>query len=237
MIFRLNPVGLIYAVVFGTPLLFVITYLIAAYHQHVPWCVPPVHGCTTITETGTHAPESYVFRFGAYPLVTFQALLFYFFKQWLEQVSGGPLRLVGAAWRLALTGCLCMIGSMAVMQGPHETAEPVHTILAVAYYLLMLASQALFTYDDFRLRQVRNRTPLAIRLGTIALQLALLFSVPLVWLFAGVAPNARYQWLMVATFFLWYSSFLFERRSVFGYPAEAFAPSCSAPPLRGAARL
>ena len=146
MIIRFNPVVLIYAVVFGTPALFTITYLIAAWYGHVPWCFPPLDGCTTITEIGTHAPESYVFRFGAYPLLTVQAGVLYFFKQWLEQGSGKSPRLGQCAWLLGLTGCASMIGSMAVMQGA-EIAEPVHTILALAYYVLMLVSQSLFTFD------------------------------------------------------------------------------------------
>jgi hypothetical protein len=214
MTFRFNPVGLICAVVFGTPVLFTISYIIAALYQHVPWCFPPIDGCTTITETGTHAPESYIFRFGAYPLMTFQTMLFYFFKLWLERIAGGPLRRAQIAWTLALAGCVCMIASMAVMQGPNETAEPAHTILAVAYYLFMLASQSVFTYEDYRQRKGQSRKPLAIRIGTILLQVGLLLSVPVVWLLAGIAPNARYQWLIVGTFFLWYASFLFERKEL-----------------------
>ena len=228
---RFNPVVLIYAVVFGTPALFTITYLIAAWYEHVPWCIPPLDGCTTITEIGTHAPESYVFRFGAYPLITLQAGIFYFFKRWREQVNGTHSRLGQCAWLLGLAGCASMIGSMAVMQGA-EIAEPVHTILALAYYVLMLVSQSLFTFDDYRQRQIQRRIARVIRMGTLLLQAGLFASLPLLWLIAGVTPNARFQWLIVATILLWYSSLLFEcapalagrvrdmKRQRIGLPAE-----------------
>jgi hypothetical protein len=207
---RFNPVVLIYAVVFGTPALFTMTYLVAAWYGHVPWCFPPLDGCTTITKIGTHAPESYVFRFGAYPLLTIQAGILYFFKQWLEQGSGESPRLTQCAWLLGLAGCASMIGSIAVMQGA-EIAEPVHTILALAYYVLMLVSQSLFTFDDYRRRQIQSRIGSVIRMTTLLLQAGLVASLALLWFIAGVTPNARFQWLTVATILLWYSSLLFER--------------------------
>ena len=214
MIILFNPVVLIYAVVVGTPALFTITYLIAAWYGHAPWCFPPLDGCTTITEIGTHAPESYVFRFGAYPLLTVQAGVLYFFKQWLERGSGKSPRLGPCAWLLGLTGCASMIGSMAVMQGA-EIAEPVHTILALAYYVLMLVSQSLFTFDNYRQRQSQSRIAPIIRMATLLLQAGLVASLPLLWFIAGVTPNARFQWLTVATILLWYSSLLFEREPEF----------------------
>lgn len=215
MVIPFNPVVLIYAVVVGTPALFAITYLIAAWYGHVPWCFPPLDGCTTITQIGTHAPESYVFRFGAYPLMTVQAGLFYLFKRWLEQVSGRAFRLRECAWLLGLGGCLSMIGSMAVMQGPDKIAEPLHTILAFGYYVLMLVSQSLFTLEVYRQRQIRSRLAQGIRLGTLFLQVGLVASLPLLWVVAGVTPNAQYQWLVVATILLWYSSLLFDGEPAF----------------------
>jgi hypothetical protein len=223
--FRFNLTFLIYAVVFGTPGLFAVSYVMAAWQQHVPWCFPPIDGCTTITETGTYAPESYLFRFGAYPLVLFQALLFYFFKHWLEESCGKTSKGMQIAWRLAFTGCVCMIGSMAVMQGPDETAEPAHTILAVAYYLLVLASQTLFTWEDFHQPKTRKKFPRVIRVGTTMLQFAVIASAPVIWLIAGITPNARYQWLIVGTFFLWHASLLFENKSALVSALKQNAPA------------
>ena len=213
MTFRFNPVLLTYSVVFGTPTLFAVSYVMAAWQQHVPWCFPPIDGCTTISETATYAPESYLFRFGAYPLIIFQALLFYVFKHWLEEPYDKAIGPVQVAWRLALAGCVCMIGSMAVMQGPNETAEPAHTILAVAYYVLVLASQTLFTWVDLHKAKAWKTLPRIIRVGATMSQFGVIASAPLIWLIAGVAPNARYQWLIVGTFFLWHASFFFENKS------------------------
>ncbi len=226
MTFRLNTVCLTCAVVFGTPALFAISYVMAAWHHHVPWCFPPIDGCTTITETATYAPESYLFRFGAYPLIIFQALLFYAFKHWLEEACDKTSGRLQIAWRLALAGCVSMIGSMAAMQGPNETAEPAHTILAVAYYVLVLASQTLFTWEDLHLPKTRKNLPRVIRVGTTMLQFAVVASAPVIWLIARVVPNARYQWLIVGTFFLWHASFLFEDKSAL---VSALKPNAAPP--------
>ncbi len=173
MTFRFNRHYLIDAVVFGTPILFTITYLIAASEGHVHWCVPPIQGCTTITDAGIYPPESYIFRFGAYPLMTFMGLLFYFFKEWLEKVAGQKSRRAQTAWYLALAACLCMDVALAVMQGKHETAGTIHAVFAALYFVLMLTSQALYTYEDFRWRQIESKTALSIRVGTNFLQLGL----------------------------------------------------------------
>ena len=223
MTFRYNPYRLIVAVVLGTPLLFSTTYLITAYYGHhdVKWCIPPIHGCVTISYTGIDIPESYVYRFGAYPLMTFMALLFYFFKEWIEGIIGQPSRRARIAWNLALVGCICMGGAIAVMQQPFEPVEYIHSALAITYFILMLVSQSLYTYEDYRYLEVGSKTALTIRLVTIFLQASLLVSAPLLWIFGDIAPNtskewlARYEWLGVITFFLWYSSFLFERKTVF----------------------
>jgi len=220
MTFRFNPYSLIVAVVFGTPLLFTTTYLITAYNGHhgVGWCLPPIQGCTTISWTGIDTPESYVFRFGAYPLMSFMALLFYFFKEWLEGIIGQPSLRARIAWKLALVGCICMGGAIAVMQQPFKPVENLHSGLAITYFILMLVCQSLYTYEDYRHREVESRAALTIRVVTIFLQASLLMSAPLLWIFGAIKPNqARYEWLIVLTFFLWYSSFLFERKTLFTY--------------------
>ena len=50
-------------------------YLLAASQGHVPWCIPYLEGCTSISATGRQAPESYLFR--ALIIPTAVLLVFY----------------------------------------------------------------------------------------------------------------------------------------------------------------
>jgi hypothetical protein len=221
MTFRFNPYYLINAIVIGTPLLFTITYLIAASSAHVPWCIPPLQGCTTITATGIYPPGSYVFRFGAYPLIAFMGFLFYFFNEWLERITSGRSRLARATWYLASVACLFMTGALAVMDPINQHQwMPIHTVFAISFFVLMLVAQSLYTWEDFKLRRMECRAALAIRVATNLLQLGLLVSALLSSLI-GREFNPKYEWLITLSFFLWYSSFLFERRLVF---TENFKP-------------
>lgn len=205
MTFRFKPLILIYLVVFGTPLLFTITYLMAASEGHDP---------TTITSTGIYPPESYIFRFGAFPLITFMGLLFYFFKEWLDELAGDKSRPAQLSFYLALLACIFMLGALAVMQGPKETVMNLHTVFAILFFVLMLVSQASYTFEDYRLRQVESKTALWIRVGTNLLQLGLLTSA-IVRGISGGKFYPIYEWLITFSYFLWYSSFLFERATVF----------------------
>lgn len=215
MTFRFNPHYLIDAVVFGTPVLFTITYLIAASNGHVPWCIPLIQNCTTITDTGIYPPGSYVFRFGAYPLITFMGFLFYFFKEWLEQVAGRKSLPARVCFYLAVLACLFMNAAIAVMdpENQHQWMR-LHTVFAIFYFVLMLVAQSVYTWEDFRLRRIESKTALGIRVGTNLLQFGFLTSALLLPLF-GHKPGDAYEWLMTFSFFLWYSSFLFERDKVF----------------------
>jgi preprotein translocase subunit SecG len=192
-------------VVFGTPLLFTITYLMAASEGHHP---------TTITSTGIYPPESYIFRFGAFPLMTFMGLLFYFFKEWLEELARNKSHPAQISFYLALLACICMNVALAVMQGKEETLMTIHTVFAILFFVLMLVSQILYTYEDNKWRKIESKTALGIRLGTNLLQFGLLTSA-LVGGILGSKFNAIYEWLITFTYFLWYSSFLFERDTVF----------------------
>src|SRR5262245_26718083 len=215
MTFRFNPHYLIDAVVVGTPLLFTITYLIAASSGHVPWCIPPIQGCTTITATGIYAPGSYVFRFGAYPLIAFMGFLFYFFDEWLERLAGGRSPRARATWYLAAVACLFMLGALAVMDPINQHQwMPLHSAFAIAFFVLMLGAQSLYTWEDLKLRGMESRAAVTIRVGTNVLQFGLLVSALLSSLF-GHEFNPKYEWLITLSFFLWYSSFWFERRLVF----------------------
>lgn len=60
-------------------------YLIAAAHGHVPWCLPWIDSCTSISATGRQLPEKLLFK----PLMMLSMLLagmtFWLAARWLAR--------------------------------------------------------------------------------------------------------------------------------------------------------
>lgn len=98
-------------------------YLIAAQQGHVPWCVPYIDSCTSISATGRQWPERGFFK----PLMTLAALLvaltFWLSAHWLTVMGDVPSRtrrvLPHIAWLLAL----CIVVYVAALGEAGQTAK------------------------------------------------------------------------------------------------------------------
>lgn len=220
MTFRFNPYFLIYCVVVGIPLLYTVTYILAAMGNHVPWCMPLFSNCTTLTATGIYVPESYVMRFGLTPLITFMGIGFYFFKEHLIH-KGVEKKHAEKSYRISIAGCMFGVLAVAVMQGPEETDMGIHTLAAVLFFVLMLIAQFTFTQQDKSLRQADITTVYWVRVVACAVQALLLIFSGYVFLTSGKSPGKQYEWWLTITIIAWYSSFLFEQKRAFVDDASA----------------
>ena len=215
MTFKFRPLLLIYAVVIGTPLLFTLTYLLAASMGHVPWCFPPIQGCIEITRTGLKPPESYLFRFGLMPIATLMGLLFYFFMEWLERLNNGYSRRARISWYFAFSSSICLLASTALIQGTKDTAWDWHVVFATLFFLLMLVAQVLYTLEDNKLRNIKVTLALRIRVTTNIVQFLLLIVGAIQWAVTGTIPNPSYEWLITFSYIAWFASFIFEKEDLF----------------------
>ena len=214
MTIRFNPYFLIYCVVLGIPLMYLVTYVLAAYGHHVPWCMPLFSNCTTLTDTGIYVPESYVMRFALTPLVTFMGIGFYFFKEHLIR-GGVEKKHAEKSYRISVTACAFAGVAVAVMQGPNETDMGIHTIAAVLFFVLMLIAQFTFTQQDKALRRHEIQTAYWVRVVTCGVQAILLVYSGYVFFISGKSPGKQYEWWLLITIIVWYSSFLFESNRPF----------------------
>ncbi|MFT7558166.1 MAG: hypothetical protein ACI93R_000058 [Flavobacteriales bacterium] len=214
MTIRFNPYFLIYSVVIGIPLLYTITYLLAAMGNHVPWCNPLFSNCTTLTATGIYVPESYVMRFGLTPLITAMGIGFFFFKEHLIRFGVEPKH-ANKSYRIAVVGCIGGVAAVAFMQGPEETDMGLHTLSAVIFFVLMLVAQFTFTQQDNTCRREEIATAYWVRVVACAVQTLLLTYSAYIFFSTGKSPGMQYEWWLTITIIVWYSSFLFESNRAF----------------------
>lgn len=86
-----------------------LAYLISAFDGHVPWCIPYIDGCTTISRAARHGDAIYVFR----ALMMFYAVLLIWYwwvvKAWLTRLDNPSTHITSLIFFLGVFAALCLI--------------------------------------------------------------------------------------------------------------------------------
>ncbi len=94
-----------------------LTYLLAAYYGHVPWCMPYWDGCSSISATGRKAPEFFLFKAMMLPAAVVMMAYWKLMADWLGNlVDGRPtaisfIRILGIFATLSLILYTTMLGA------------------------------------------------------------------------------------------------------------------------------
>ncbi|WP_250657521.1 Frag1/DRAM/Sfk1 family protein [Alkalimarinus coralli] len=62
-------------------------YIVAASYGHVPWCIPYWESCTSISATGRHPPEFFIFKLLMIPTALLMMHYWALTKQWLFELN------------------------------------------------------------------------------------------------------------------------------------------------------
>lgn len=88
------------------------TYLVAASHGLVSWCVPYIDSCTSISATGRHPPASYVFRATMLPAAVVLLAYWWLTAAWLRArigAAGNAARYLPAMRWLAVIASIGLV--------------------------------------------------------------------------------------------------------------------------------
>ncbi len=88
-----------------------VSYLLAAWMGHVPWCVPYWDSCTSISATGRELPEKIWFKLGMIPAGLAAMCLWWCAAAWHRHVLGNsthPRTLAAVPW-LGTLAAMCLI--------------------------------------------------------------------------------------------------------------------------------
>ena len=84
-------------------------YLLSAYEEHIPWCIPYIDGCTTISRAARSGNSIYLFR---PTMIAYAVLLIWFWimtKQWLSQLYGHTTKVAHIITWLGIIGAIFLI--------------------------------------------------------------------------------------------------------------------------------
>ena len=82
---RLNSIPLVTALLPAAAVH--VCYLLAAHLGHLSWCFPYFPDCVSISATGRHSPESFVFRAAIIPTAVFMVIYWKLGQEWLKTLG------------------------------------------------------------------------------------------------------------------------------------------------------
>lgn len=122
-------------------------YLIAAIYDHVPWCIPYIDSCTSISAAGRQNPEYFIFKATMIPAAVLMMLFWYLCYQWLlctgHRRSIGPrsILIVGTVAALFLILYTTMLGASG------DLYQLERRLGVIIYFTFTYLAQLLFTYQ------------------------------------------------------------------------------------------
>lgn len=84
-------------------------YLLSAYDNLIPWCIPYIDGCTTISKAARSGNAIFIFRAA---MIGYGVLLLWFWiytKHWLDLLHGEKTKTARVILWLGITGALFLI--------------------------------------------------------------------------------------------------------------------------------
>ncbi len=84
-------------------------YLLSAYEGFIPWCMPYIDGCTTISQAARSGNSIFIFRA---TMITYAVLLIWFWvyvQQWLSLLYGRTTKVARIITWLGITGAIFLI--------------------------------------------------------------------------------------------------------------------------------
>ncbi|SFL83106.1 hypothetical protein [Marinobacter zhejiangensis] len=133
-----------------------LTYLVSAMEGHVPWCMPYLESCTSISRTGRHGTAYFIFKGTMLPAAILGMLFWWLNPHWLRQLGATPGRL-GWITLLGVTACLALVLYTLVLGHVGDGFRLLRRTGVVLYFSLtylaqLLLSQALSGAPGWRRR-------------------------------------------------------------------------------------
>jgi hypothetical protein len=207
-----------------------VTYLVAAYFEHVSWCVPYLEGCTSISKTGRYSPANYVFRATIIPSAVFMMIYWKLASQWLVAMGDKQGAINRAILYLGIIGAVFLILYATVLGSEGHVYRLLRRYGVIIYFAftylaqLLMASRLLYLVKHLQVDLPRSIYQ--VKLGLcVALLVIGLISLPVRAFYGGDEFNTRLENVVEWNFALWMT--LYFVVTYFAWQATAFEASFS----------
>ena len=144
-------------------------YLLAAQHGHVPWCLPYIDSCTSISATGRQSPESLVFRAAIMPSAALMLVYWALVERWLRALHRDMAVARHAMLGFGLVGALGLLAYAAVLSEVGEAYRLQRRLGVTLFFACTVLAQLLMTRSVGAIARSR---PAALSIRTARMLLA-----------------------------------------------------------------
>jgi len=131
-------------------------YLMTAYASFVPWCMPYLDGCTTISQAGRSGNTIFYYRAIVFPYSVLLMLFWLYSKVWLENLYGYATKVSRIIFVLGLVGAISLLVYIDFLGTTGEVNGLMRRTGAMLYFTMTPLAQALLLkqhYNYFRKQQ------------------------------------------------------------------------------------
>lgn len=171
-----------------------VAYMVSAYEGYVPWCLPYIDGCTTISRAARSGSAIFIFRAA---MIAYGVLLIWFWiysKQWLVMLNESSAKIANIIFWLGLTGAIFLIVYVDFLGTTGEVNRFMRRYGIIIYFTFTPLAQLLMLNQHFVISIKSNKAfinPIVLRYQLVALLLMLIIGI--VSLVLGVTENKTYE--------------------------------------------
>jgi hypothetical protein len=169
-------------------------YLLSASEGFVPWCMPYIDGCTTISQAGRSGNTIFFYRA---VVMTYSVLLMWFWlysKSWLELLHGHTTKIAQIMLWLGLAGSIFLLIYIDFLGTTGEFNRFMRRIGAMLYFTLTPLAQLLLLNQHYNI--LRKKPEVSIKPKVLQYQLIILLLMLIIGatsIFLVVTNNNTYE--------------------------------------------
>lgn len=170
------------------------SYLISASAGSVPWCMPLLDGCTSISRAGRYGDAIYLFRATMIPQAIFLIWFWFFAKGWLDLLKGGPSRVARVMCWFGVVGALFLILYVDFLGSSGQMYRFMRRYGVIFYFTFTPLAQMILLNQLYKLQAVMPELPIDRRVLryqlTLVVAILLIGIISLVMDYGGLKSDA-----------------------------------------------
>ena len=161
-----------------------VVYLLSAYQGFIPWCIPYIDGCTTISKAARSGDSIFIFRA---TMIAYGVLLIWFWiyvRQWLDQLHGQTTKMARVILWLGVVGAIFFIVYIDFLGTTGEVNRFIRRYGILLYFICTPIAQILLLRSHYHILPSLQRG--IIKLSVLKYQLVLILLMLVIGIVHGV---------------------------------------------------
>ena len=170
-------------------------YFLSAFEGFVPWCMPYIDGCTTISQAGRSGNTIFFYRAVVFTYSVLLMLFWLYSKNWLELLHGHTTNIARIIFWLGFTGSIALLIYIDFLGTTGEINHFMRSTGAMLYFTLTPLAQSLMLYQHYKI--LRNKPEVSIKPKVLQYQLIiiliLMLMIGVISILLVVTENITYE--------------------------------------------